>query len=79
MGYESGAQITAYFAEETTYGVPVAPMGSGALQVISFNFADDSRYVEDRTVYAKNPICSTSKRGTLTRLGSWSATYQLPT
>lgn len=55
MALESGQYISFYLSEETSYGVPVAPMAKDQIDVVSFNFSDAPNYVPDDTVYSPYP------------------------
>ena len=63
MAFETGVLIDVRIAEESSYGVPVAPPSTKTLPVISANFQDDENLIEDRTAYSEDPDLRSEKAG----------------
>ena len=63
MAFETGVLIDVRIAEESSYGVPVAPPSTKTLPVISANFQDDENLIEDRTAYSEDPDLRSEKPG----------------
>ena len=55
MAFETGTLIDVRIAEETDFGVPVAPPTTKALPVISCNFTDEANLVPDPTAFSQDP------------------------
>lgn len=62
MVFETGLLQDVRIAEESNYGVPVAP-GASVLPAISCNFTNDENLIEDRTVYSEDPDLRSEKAG----------------
>ena len=66
MVFETGTLLDVRIAEETNYGVPVAPPTTKTLPAISCNFTDDENLVEDPTAFSQDPDLRSEKEGHFT-------------